>query len=482
VKRAINFRVTRLALAGCALLLPNLAWADTAPLIGDAYINAGDSNPYGALQAVNIGGAPNSQGLLLFDLTKLPAGVTGNSVTSARLRFFIGRVTTPGGINIAAANAVWSESTVNGVTQPVPGPGAPVQNGIAITTASVYITVDVTNQVKAWLNGSPNDGFILTANPGATDIALDSKESATTSHAASLEILLIGPAGPTGATGATGATGPTGTVTGPTGPTGSTGPTGATGSTGATGATGGTGPTGPTGATGPSGSTGTTGPTGTTGSTGSTGPTGLTGPTGPTGPSGATGATGSTGPTGVIGTAGPTGPTGGTGPTGATGPTGLAGNTGSTGGGGPKGPPGATGPTGLTGFPGNPGGTGPTGPTGPAFSNVFSVLNSIASGGTIPDNTTQQTIFVNNSAGPATVTLPHANAQAGMYILINGTQRAPASATSNLITIQAQGSDKIAVHPSVANGNTGLQPSITNGTSPSAFVSDGVSKWYFLRN
>jgi hypothetical protein len=89
---------------------------------------------------------------------------------------------------------------------------------------------------------------------------------------------------------------------------------------------------------------------------------------------------------------------------------------------------------------------------------------------------------VNNSAGPATVTLPNASAHAGMYILINGTQRAPASAVSNLITIQAQGSDMIAVRPSPVNSNTGLQTSITNGTAPSAFVSDGVSKWYFLRN
>ena len=31
MKRTINFKVTRLALAGCALLLSHLAWADTAP-------------------------------------------------------------------------------------------------------------------------------------------------------------------------------------------------------------------------------------------------------------------------------------------------------------------------------------------------------------------------------------------------------------------------------------------------------------------
>ena len=482
MKRTINSRVIRLALAGCALLLPILAWADTAPLTGDAYFNAGDGNGYGLLPAINIGGPPNSQGLLLFDLSKLPAGITGNSVTSAKLRFFVNRVTNSGGIDIAAANALWSEGTVNGVMQPIPGPGAPVQSGIAINAANTYITVDVTNQVKAWLNGSPNDGFILTANPGTTSIALDSKETATTSHPATLEVLLIGPAGATGPTGPAGATGPTGTIPGATGPTGSTGPSGATGATGPTGTTGGTGPTGPTGSTGPSGPTGVTGTTGPTGVTGVTGNTGAAGPTGPTGPTGTTGATGPTGQTGPTGSAGPTGPTGPTGTTGPTGPNGNPGSPGSVGAAGPKGPTGPTGNTGQQGLPGNQGNPGSAGPAGAAYSNVYSNLNAIAAGGTIPDSTLQQTIFLNNTAGPATVTLPHASAQSGMFILIAGTQRAPASASSNLITIQAQGGDNIVTRPGAINGNTGLQTTFTNGTSPSAFVSDGVSKWYFFQN
>src|SRR5689334_22789119 len=83
VKRSNYSRLVRLAIAaaGCALLLPLSAWADTVPLTGDSYINAGDSNPYGSSPAINIG--PTSQGLILFDLNKLPAGTTGNSVASA---------------------------------------------------------------------------------------------------------------------------------------------------------------------------------------------------------------------------------------------------------------------------------------------------------------------------------------------------------------------------------------------------------------
>ena len=60
---------------------------------------------------------------------------------------------------------------------------------------------------------------------------LDSKESVSTSHPASLNILWRGPAGATGATGAPGAVGARG-ATGPTGLTGATGATGATGPAG----------------------------------------------------------------------------------------------------------------------------------------------------------------------------------------------------------------------------------------------------------
>jgi hypothetical protein len=141
--------------------------------------------------------------------------------------------------------------------------------------------------VQAWLNGTTNNGFIITPNTGTgVNVSFDSKESTTTSHPAVLSITLVGSGGAAGATGATG----------PTGPTGANGSNGATGTTGATGA-------GTTGATGPTGLTGPTGPTGANGSNGATGPTGATG-------AGTTGANGATGPTGANGTNGATGPTG----------------------------------------------------------------------------------------------------------------------------------------------------------------------------
>jgi len=366
-----------MAALGSLLLLPVMAWADGARLAGDAYINAGDGNNYGSLPNINVGGTPGARGLLLFDLSTL----SGTNVAWARLRLYVDTVTTAGTLDLGAASATWTESNVTGLNGPTVGS--------AITTAAIsstgYVTFDVSAQVAAWLTGSPNNGFILTADsgtPGLT-IVFDSKENVATSHPATLEVVFAGPAGatgPSGLQGGSGLAGPPGTA-GPMGPIGATGPTGNPGAAGAT---------GPTGVTGP------TGPTGPTGISGPTGPTGATGPTGFPGPSGPTGPTGLTGPTGIFGATGPTGPTGGTG---------------------------GTGPRGLS------------GPSGPAFSNVFSMDTTVHAGTyTIPTSTNSVTL----TTGPSTITLPSASAiGAGAKIWIvtmtPGTE----------FTIQRQGSDTI---------------------------------------
>ena len=330
---------------------------------------------------MNVGGPSAAQALAQFDLTALPAGTTSAQIVKATLTLFLNKLGAAGTVNISVANGSWTESGVNGNNAPVAG--LAVASGVSASTASEYITVDATAAVKAWLTGTNNNGFIITPNDATVNVAFDTKESATTSHPATLTILLAssgapGATGATGAAGSTGATGPTGAGTsGATGATGAVGATGPAGSTGATGAgtTGATGATGTPGATGPAGATGATG-VGTTGATGATGTAGATGAAGATGPAGATGATGvgTTGATGAAGATGPAGATGatGAGTTGATGATGgPAGATGATG----IGTTGATGPAGPTGTNGTNGGIGaqgpqgPQGPTGPSGSN-----------------------------------------------------------------------------------------------------------------
>ncbi len=352
------------------------AYAQTVPLTQDSFMNPGVGTNFGTATTLNVGGAANSQALAQFDLGSLPSGVTASQVAKATFALFVNKLAAAGTINISVANGPWSELTVSGTAGPVAA--AAVASGISVTSAGNYIYVDATAAVQNWLNGSAtNSGFIITPAGGGVNALFDSKESSTTSHPATLTIVLTnyGPTGATGATGsngtngstgATGATGATGVgTTGATGATGATG-VGTTGATGATGATG-VGTTGATGATGATG-VGTTGATGATGATG-VGTTGATGATGATGV-GTTGATGATGATGV-GTTGATGATGatGVGTTGATGATGATGvgTTGATGATGATGV-GTTGATGATGSNGTNGTNGATGATGPAVS------------------------------------------------------------------------------------------------------------------
>ena len=321
-------------------LAPMAVQAQVAPLVGDTYVSS--TNPtinFGTVANVNVGGG--SRGLFQFDLSTLPPGTTASEVAKATLTLYVNRVGVAGAVDISQVTSAWGEYTATFNSPPSVSAG--VEASVPVSAGGTYISVDLTNLVKTWISTPAlNDGISVAASVGApgTTIFLDSKESTSTSHPATLVITLanFGPQGPAG-------------VTGPTGPTGSAGANGATGPTGAAGAN------------------GATGPTGTAGANGATGPTGAAGANGATGPTGAAGANGATGPTGVAGANGATGPTGLTGAAGAIGPTGPAGTNGingSNGAAGPTGPTGATGPAGAAGA-----GTFMTGVVNPANTNPF---------------------------------------------------------------------------------------------------------------
>jgi hypothetical protein len=414
MKRQIFSSTIRLAAVGCFLLLEVTMWADTAPVAADAFINPGSALTFGGLPTLNIGGAPRSQGLLRFDLSQLSSS-SGSSVAWARLRFYVGTVTVAGSVDLSLANASWSEATVSGVG----GPGAGGLVASIPISSTGYITVDVTTQLVAWLTATPNNGLIITANPVSTAVFIDSKESVSTSHGPSLEVVFTGPAGTPGPQGSAGATGPAG-------------PTGAPGTAGAAGSTG---PTGPVGATGPSG------PSGAVGLLGATGLPGVAGDPGPTGQSGAIGSTGATGPVGP------------TGPAGAIGAVGLAGANGAQG---LTGPNGAAGPTGAAGL------------AGAAFSNTQATA-AIANGGTISGSSL--VFYVDNSGGPVSVTLPSASSQAGRVVRVQET----VPDNSNVLTVNRSGGDLIFDQSAPNAGQTSI-----TATSSVTFASDGGTRWLRL--
>ncbi len=357
-----------------ALLLPVLALADSGTLAGDATITPGVTTNAGTLPTLNVGGTGNSSALVAFTLPAMPAT---SSVAWARLRVYVDSVTAGGNLNLGTANAAWSETTVNGTS----GIGAGAAVGAAAVSAPGFVTYDVTSTVAAWLAGSPNNGFILTAGSPGMTIYLDSKENTGTSHPAALEVVFTGAGGPPG-------------LQGLQGPAGATGPQGLPGLTGPVG------PAGPTGAQGPSGALGVAGPQGTTGPTGAVGPTGASGVQGAQGLAGPQGATGATGP---------------------------AGNQG------PQGPSGAQGLVGAPGAPGATGAQGPSGAAGAPYSNLFSVSPD-ATNYTISNADTSGVFF---AASGATVTMPLASSMTGKKIWIVHTT--PGGGT--FFTVARQGAD-----------------------------------------
>jgi Collagen triple helix repeat (20 copies) len=293
MKNLIRFSIAALALA------PIAGFAQTLAPSQDAYYVPGNGSNFGTATTVTVGSS-GSIGLVQFDLTQLPAGLTAAQIQKATLTLFLDHVNAGGSINIdtVSASTPWGELTVTGNSGI--SPGLAVNTSVMTNTADTFIALDATSAVQGWIaTPSSNNGFMIQANTG-TSVQFDSKENTSTSHPATLTIVLVnvGPSGATGATGPTGSNGSNGS-NGSTGPTGLTGTNGSNGSNGSNGATGPIGPSGPVGATGTNGSNGATGPTGPAGATGTNGSNGAAGPTGTAGTNGLNGSTGATGAAGA---------------------------------------------------------------------------------------------------------------------------------------------------------------------------------------
>lgn len=220
-----------LALAG----LPSLAL--DALLSADAHISP-------AQPAVNFGNLPNlnvaegSTGLLRFELSALPPGASAAKLQRAQLTLWVNRLAAPGAVELQTVLSAWTEAGVTQLKLPtLSGPGS--GPSLAVTQAGQFVSIDVSNQVRGWLNNpGANFGLALTPALGAptTAVFFDSKENSATGHQARLELQWA--------------------ETGPQGPQGAPGPSGPNGAKGDTGATGQAGPQGPQGQAGPQGPAG----------------------------------------------------------------------------------------------------------------------------------------------------------------------------------------------------------------------------------
>jgi Collagen triple helix repeat (20 copies) len=282
----MNIMIPRRATATLLILLATISTASHAGavealLLQDTYVDNGTTGgkPYNS----NYGGAMDlrvfkgngrvARSFLKFTLATLPPGTNANDVVQARLRLWVNDNSTAAGtITLSPVTATWDEYLLKDNSSGGLTLGLPKLSDLPVNSLGSFVSIDVTDWVKAWLNGTlTNEGIEI--EPGATttlvDLAFDSKESNQTSHEPRLEVSLsrtgpVGPAGSQGIEGPKGATGPTGPK-GDVGPVGITGPQGAPGAAGVPGPTGPTGPPGLAGVAGPAGETGPQGPPGATG-------------------------------------------------------------------------------------------------------------------------------------------------------------------------------------------------------------------------
>ena len=180
------------------------ARAAEALLLQDTYVDngttGGEPPPSGSNYGAGIdlrvfkGNGRLGRTFLKFSLETLPPGTAASDVTHARLRLWVnGNSTAGGSITLSPVTTRWDEYTLRDSTTGDLTFGEPKLSGLPVESLNNFISIDVTNWVKAWLDGTlVNEGIVIepSANTKFLDLAFDSKESDRTSHEARLEISL----------------------------------------------------------------------------------------------------------------------------------------------------------------------------------------------------------------------------------------------------------------------------------------------------
>ncbi|MGH8524580.1 MAG: DNRLRE domain-containing protein, partial [Gammaproteobacteria bacterium] len=285
--------LTALLMLAVLPLWPTLSFAGVeATLTNDAYTSSSSPEKrFGKNKGLRVSRSLRSY--LKFNLSTLPSGTQAADIEKATLKLFVSKRRKAGSLDVFAVTGPWSELHITHMNAPALAGHAETAAPVRVPRANQFVTVDLTTLVRDWVDFKATSGAFGRANHGIALVRhprlwaeFYSKESDSTAHDATLEIVLTGTGG-----------------AGPAGPQGAAGSTGPAGPQGETGSQGETGPQGPQGETGPTGPAGPQGPQGNTGPQGPIGLTGAIGATGPAGPIGLTGAIGLTGPAGPIGPA-----------------------------------------------------------------------------------------------------------------------------------------------------------------------------------
>lgn len=167
-------------------VLASAAGASQIPAAADATITtkkAGKNSGGGSTLVVDA----KSNALLRFDISDLPAGTTSGQVRKATLRLWVRSNPKPGSIAVGIVSGGWDEELVT--AQSAPGFLPTGVTSILPTKGKTTLSLDVTDVVRSWVAGAPNNGLLIAPEvPGnALKVVFDSRESQT-GHAPTLDI------------------------------------------------------------------------------------------------------------------------------------------------------------------------------------------------------------------------------------------------------------------------------------------------------
>ncbi len=229
-------------------------------------------------KSVTLNVSATARSWVEFDLSALPATVTGDQVASALLRIYITTIGKDTSFSLALPTGAWDEETLTDATAPTVGPVQFLDVPVPAGAKKSFVTLDVTAIVQGWVDApETNHGFVFMGKVGKPTLGFDSKENLAAGHYPQIDVTLVTVPGPKGDKGDKGDPGTSGAV-GLKGDKGDTGSQGLKGDTGATGAKGDTGLQGLKGDTGSQGPAGTTGPGTLLASSTASAPSGYSGP------------------------------------------------------------------------------------------------------------------------------------------------------------------------------------------------------------
>jgi hypothetical protein len=111
--------------------------------------------------------------LLKFSLATLPPGTTANDVKQARLVLWVNNSTANlGSITMTPVTSAWDELVLKNSNSFGLTFGSPKIFNLPVAAAANFLSIDVTDWAKAWLNGTlANEGFQI--EPGASMTLLE---------------------------------------------------------------------------------------------------------------------------------------------------------------------------------------------------------------------------------------------------------------------------------------------------------------------